>query len=372
MHVLLAGDFCDKLRVSELISQGDFASLFEDVIPFTEIADYSVINFEFPIVLTEGKPIKKCGPNLKGQKSSIDAIKYAGFNVCTLANNHILDQGEVCCMDTKRLLEESGIKTVGVGKNIYEASEILYLQKDNETLAVLNCCEHEFSIATKSSAGANPINPIQQFYKIQSARERADYVVVIIHGGHEMLQIPSPRMIETYRFFVDSGADAVINHHQHCFSGYEIYNGKPIFYGLGNLLFDHKITRKGIWHEGYMVHISFEKNKYPDYELIPYTQCQDYTGVRIASNKKTYNDTINKINALIANPKELEKVYSEWVLSSERYSKSIFTPYCSHFLLGLYKKGYLPSFITDRKRLQILNGLFCESHFDKIKMSIYK
>lgn len=61
-------------------------------------------------------------------------------------------------------------------------------------------------------------------------------------------------MVDTYRFFIDAGADAVINHHQHCISGYEHYQGKPIFYGIGNFFFPpiFKHTPKS-WNEGYMV-----------------------------------------------------------------------------------------------------------------------
>lgn len=149
--------------------------------------------------------------------------------MCTLANNHILDQGEQCCLDTKRELEKAGIDTVGVGHNIGEAGIILYKQINGETLAIINCCEHEFSIATESSAGANPINPIQQYYKVQEARQNADYVLVIVHGSHEHYQLPSPQMQEIFRFYIDAGADAVVNGHQHCYSGYEEYKGKPIF-----------------------------------------------------------------------------------------------------------------------------------------------
>lgn len=234
MKVLVAGDFCDKLRVLEYIKNKVFSSLFDRVKPIVGEADFSIVNFEFPIVLNEGKPIPKCGPNLGGKKESIDAIKYAGFNVCTLANNHILDKGEQCCLDTKRLIEESNIRTVGAGKNIEEAGSILYLRSEGKTVAIINCCEHEFSLATDSTAGANPLNPVLQYYKIQEAKNNADYILVIVHGGCEHYQYPSIRMQEVYRFFIDSGANAIINHHQHCYSGYEIYEGRPIIYGLGN------------------------------------------------------------------------------------------------------------------------------------------
>lgn len=220
MHLLIAGDFCDRYRISDLIARGNYASLFDDIKYLTEQADVSIINFEFPIVLHAGVPIAKSGPTLQGQPAAVDAVKYAGFNVCTLANNHILDQGTKCCIETRELLENAGIKTVGIGKNSAEAATVLYInQKEKGTLAIVNCCEHEFSIATDTTAGANPLNPIQQYYNIQEARTKADYVLVIVHGGHEHYALPSPRMKETYRFFIDAGADAIINHHQHCYSG---------------------------------------------------------------------------------------------------------------------------------------------------------
>ena len=51
---------------------------------------------------------------------------------------------------------------------------------------------------------------------VEEAKKKADFVLVIVHGGSEHFQLPTPRMQATYRFFVDAGADAVVNHHQHC------------------------------------------------------------------------------------------------------------------------------------------------------------
>ena len=103
MKVIIAGDFCQRYRIDEAIKKRLYGDLFDEVKPIIETADYSIVNFEFPIILdsTNAKPILKCGPNLQGTKEAVDAVKYAGFNCCTLANNHILDQGEQCCLDTK-------------------------------------------------------------------------------------------------------------------------------------------------------------------------------------------------------------------------------------------------------------------------------
>ena len=64
MNVLVAGDFCDRYRVTEEIARGGYALLFDNIATIVEQADFSIVNFEFPIVLHEEKSIAKCGPCL--------------------------------------------------------------------------------------------------------------------------------------------------------------------------------------------------------------------------------------------------------------------------------------------------------------------
>lgn len=373
MKVLIAGDYCEKYRVSECISKGNYATMFEEVKPIINKADISIVNFEFPIVKNDEDPIMKCGPNLKGQQKAVEAIKYAGFNVCTLANNHILDQGEHSCLNTKLLIDKAGLHTVGIGKNLHEARAILYLKSEDKTLAIINCCEHEFSVATANTAGANPLNPIQQYYQIRKAHKNADFVLVIVHGGHEHFQLPSLRMKETYRFFVDSGADAVVNHHQHCYSGFETYKGKPIFYGLGNFLFDHKIKRHEIWNEGYMVCLEFKKDVI-SYDIIPYTQCNDIPQIKLLSEeeKRIFNQKIKVLCDTINNDLQLQNAFNAWVERSQHSLLSLFEPYSSRIMLALYNRHLLPSFITQKRLLKLKNYVYCESHIDVLKLIIDK
>jgi poly-gamma-glutamate capsule biosynthesis protein CapA/YwtB (metallophosphatase superfamily) len=68
--------------------------------------------------------------------------------------------------------------------------------------------------------------------QIKEAKATHDKVIVIVHGGHEYYNLPSPRMQKQYRFYADQGADFVVGHHTHCISGYEVYNGVPIYYSL--------------------------------------------------------------------------------------------------------------------------------------------
>lgn len=364
--ILIAGDFCQKYRVDNIVKERRFGELFDEVKPIIEAADYSIVNFEFPIISNKqhAQPIPKCGPNLQRTLEAVEAIKYAGFKCCTLANNHILDQGEQCCIDTKDALEKAGVDTVGVGCNLNEAGITLYKEIKGETIAIINCCEHEFSIATDVSAGANPLNPIWQYYAIQEAKKKADYVLVIVHGGHEYFQLPSPRMQETYRFLIDAGADAVVNHHQHCYSGYEEYHGKPIFYGLGNFCFDNPQQRHSIWNEGYVVKLSFDK-KTVGYELISYKQCNEKPTVELLDDRAAFDKRIAELNSIIQDSAELKKSVEEYYGSTAAGLLLMHQPYENRILNKLYRMHLLPSLVSKSRYLQILNYVYCESHHDK-------
>ena len=154
------------------------------------------------------------------------------------------------------------------------------------------------------------------YRSITDARRQADYVVVIIHGGLEMYQLPTLRMKETYRFFVDAGADAVVNHHQHCFSGYEVYKGKPIFYGLGNFCFDWEGRRNSIWNQGYAITLTFSEKV--EHEIHPYVQCDECPAVCLQDNGH-YKTSIKKLNEIIADDRKLEERFSKYALE-KRFS----------------------------------------------------
>lgn len=363
MKVLVAGDFAPRERVAVQIEAGDYSCL-EQVAPIIQSADYSIVNFESPVVMQDASPIEKSGPRLSCTEKAMDCISRSGFKCVTLANNHFRDYGKAGIEDTLESCKKYGVDYVGGGNSLDEAQRIAYKEINGKTLAVINCCEHEFSVALSDASGSNPLNPIQQFYAIREARNKADYVLVIVHGGHEMWQLPSPRMQETYRFFVDVGADAVVNHHQHCYSGYEVYHGKPILYGLGNFCFDKQGYLPAQWCYGYMTNIDFSDEV--KIELIPYEQCGREPRVLLLSNLNGFNERIRCLNDIIHSPEELKK---ETALFYGRNSKSVlfaYEPYRGRIQRKLYDMGLLPSLVGKKKKLRLLNLTQCESHRDKV------
>lgn len=372
MKVLVAGDFAPVARLAKQIEEKRFPEVFPDnLCNVIKSADFSLVNFESPVAEQGYMPIPKCGPNLHCLKEATEAVKYAGFTGVTMANNHILDYGAEGLHKSVEYCRTQGLDIVGIGKNLEDANKVLYLEKDGKRLAVINCCEHEFSIATDAAAGANPLNPIRQFYAIQEAKGKADYVLVIVHGGHEHYQLPSPRMQETYRFFIDAGADAVINHHQHCYSGYEVYHHKPIFYGLGNFCFDEDGQRECSWNDGYMVKLDFV-NENIDFELIPYTQCNKTASVDLVQDKTIFSKNIAKLNETISNALLLREATERYYESTIGFYNSLIQPYNNRVLNKLFSMKILPSLFSNDKKIKLLNNINCESHLDRFIFALKK
>ena len=364
MKILIAGDFCPQDRVVKVFEQEQYDRVLGDVNQVIATTDYSIVNFECPVIKNGEKPIAKLGPNLNCSTNGMEAVKWVGFNCVTLANNHFCDYGDDGVINTLEACDKYGLDRVGGGRNIQEAAKTLYKQINGRSLAIINCCEHEFSIATDNTAGSNPVDPIVQYDAIKEARKNADYVLVIVHGGHELFQLPSLRMVKTYKFFIDAGADAVVNHHQHCFSGYEVYKEKPIFYGLGNFGFDNPTKRSGIWTEGYMVTIDFTPNV-PAFEIHPYKQCNDEPRV-VMLDRDFFNEKIEELNSIIADKDKLKTAIEEYYASSADQYCNIFEPIRNKYYFAAKQRGWAPSLITKERKLCAANYILCESHRDRL------
>ena len=368
MKILVAGDYCPQQRVSEFFDKNDFGSVLGNIQNVNNQADYAIVNFECSVCYGEETPIEKCGPNLRCNDNGVDAIKWAGFDCVTLANNHFYDYGDKGVQNTLDKCKALGIDTVGGGMNLKEASSILYKEIGEKTLAIINCCEHEFSIASESHGGSNPLNPVQQYYAIAEASKKADSVLVVVHGGHEHWQLPSPRMQETYRFFINAGADAVVNHHQHCYSGYEYYKGKPIVYGLGNFCFDEGLKKDMLWHDGYMVMIDFDNKCMID--LYPYRQCAEEADVIILKDRKIFDSEIEKLNVTIKDCEKLKKEQSRYYEKSIFSYQSLFDPINLRYVRAFQHRGWLPFMYSNKKLMQIINYISCESQRDKLLFAL--
>lgn len=374
-RILIAGDFVPQGRAAQLIAAGRSNQLFAPVKPLIEGADYSIVNLECVVADASCRPIRKAGACLKCTPDDVKALRQAGFRMVTLANNHFADYGTRGVELSLDAIRQAGLDYVGAGLNLTEASQTRFITlPDGSRCAFINCCEHEFSIATDTRAGCHPLNPVRQFRQIAQAKAQADYTIVIVHGGHEHFPLPSPRMQETYRFFIDAGADAVVGHHQHCPSGYEHYHDRPIVYGLGNFCFDRGADADSLpagWHEGYMVELLLEQGRV-DCRLHPYKQCREEAVIRPLNDRTAFDATIERLNAVITEPAQLKRAVEDYYDQCVGEALGIHEPWPNivHVLRALLR--LVRPDLLSHHRYAARNQVCCESHLDKLRHALLR
>jgi poly-gamma-glutamate synthesis protein (capsule biosynthesis protein) len=370
VKILVTGDFCPLQRYESQMSK-PVIDVLGGFHYFIKEADFTFTNLECPI--TDFKtPIKKTGPPLKTNTKAVEFLKSAGINYVTLANNHIMDYGNIGLEDTLQSLKAKKINYLGAGASFEEASKPMVIEQNGLKIAILNFAENEWSTTLNDSPGASPINPVRNYKSIQRARKIVEKVIVISHGGHEMFSYPSPRMKELFRFYVDAGADAVLNHHTHCISGFEIYNKAPIFYSLGNFLFDNKTFRNNIWNEGMAVKLKISKDNV-SFKIIHFNQANDNAVLELCNDKENHERDIRlgKINDVIQDDSRLSDEFNLWVKSQKKMFNAYIEPRSSRLLRIFQSQKILPSLWSKRKKMFLLNLIKCESHQD-ILVSILK
>jgi len=161
MIILIAGDLVPTQVNNALFENGNVVSLLgKDLLSFWNSADIRIFNLEVPLVDMEA-PIDKWGHNLAAPISTIKGIQDIKPSLITLANSHIMDQGIQGLISTTNDLKNCKIPYVGVGNNLKEANRSYILEYDGIKIEVYACTEHEFSIATESSPGANPFDSLE-------------------------------------------------------------------------------------------------------------------------------------------------------------------------------------------------------------------
>lgn len=367
IEIFIAGDFYGGNRVGDLIDKKLYSKLYGHLLNVIKTSDISIVNLESPLFSDSLKQITKTGPALKAETNVIEALEYAGFNILTLANNHILDYGEIGLNSTIKLIKESSLDYVGAGKSLIESKEVKQLKIKDKRISVINFCENEWSIATSEKGGAAPFDIIENYKDISKAKEQSEYVIVVFHGGIENHNLPSLNLKKTMRFFVDAGADAIVCHHTHCVSGYEIYKEKPIFYGLGNFIFDMNGKRNSFWNIGMAIKLKLGSKI--GFQIFPFKQCDKYAGITMLNQSEEINfyDSINQMNTIIKDQFKLEKSFDNWALKMEKTYDGFLQPFSNRYIKGLFNRGFLPSLLKKYNYLLLLNIIRCESHHDVLK-----
>lgn len=349
-------DFLGDISLSEWETDSShMIEVAEKVNSFLAEADYRIANLEFPIVLNENSgPIDKFGPNLKCNKEVIPFLDKLHVDGYTLANNHIGDYGIEGIRDTIGTLNHLKREYVGVADEYGELYEPLRKEIRGIRISIFSICENEFGVVHNDRIGAAGYNKRIAKQSIEEESTKADYVIIIFHGGNEHNPFPSPGQKLRYRELVEFGADAVIGMHTHCPQGYEIYRGAPIIYSVGNFFFPRACeTPFATWTIGYVTRLTFKKEKRTEVQVIPY-KFDIYGNQFSALNQQYFEKYLDEISLVIQNEEYLNAVYRAW---SSMSGKTYFEQMCK-----------CANQIEDRKKLALVKNLFsCESHNELLK-----
>ena len=234
IRLFFAGDFCSKPSTARIEVSDDLKDRIQS-------CDIRVVNFEVPL-----KPEVIDLPPLKRERfyQNDDVpgfLRGLGFNLFSLANNHAFDWGEEGFKKTKTALGDDAFGA-GTYDDAYKVKVVEIKGKKIGFLALsFAAYTGVFNDVTKHDGlGCAYINDLRVNHVILAAKKEVDYLFVLPHDGIEYIDIPLPETIARYRDFIDYGADGVIGTHPHCPQGWETYREKPIFYSLGNFLFNSK------------------------------------------------------------------------------------------------------------------------------------
>ena len=275
------GDIMMGRRIASNIEKqgGNYMTVLEEVAPVLSNADIVFANVEAPFTdRTKGLVgIKEGGKYvLKNPLKSFEAFKMCGFNLVSLANNHILDYYKEGVLDTYKLFEENGIAHSGTGENLDKAREPAIMQKNGIKAGLLSYTDmaevvYKGNPPLSFVAGQNKfgVAPKKRDYIIEDIKKTkplVDLLIISLHWGIEESFDIADYQIKLAHEIIDSGADIIFGHHPHQFQGIEIYDGKPIFYSLGNFVFDQNDPEN---QESFIATLKYEETELKDLKLLP-------------------------------------------------------------------------------------------------------
>ncbi len=327
MKLLFAGDIAFNYIKGEYPGNEAVKRSVERVLPAFEAADFRMINLENPLCDIPCDPIIKSGPNLISETDFVQYLNELGIDLAGLANNHTGDYGETAIKETMNCLNANNIPFIGAGANIEEAYRAYRFEKEGIKVSVIACCENEFGVADETHYGVAGFELGRVVKTIKEEKKVSDYVIFNFHGGNEQNPFPSPKKHDLYRHLTDIGADAVIAMHTHCPQGYEIYNGKPIVYSMGNFYFPERNTErkpnyKSAWFFGYLSELDVTKNGI-ELKIHPYHFSNEEHCVYLleGESRERFMKYMEELCAPIADRKRIKDLFNIWsTMAGVRYS----------------------------------------------------
>ncbi len=169
--------------------------------------------------------------------SLIPMLQQAGFRAMGISNNHAHDLGPKGVLDTAAALQQGGLEAIS-----FEQSPVFVTVAGHKVAVIA------VSTVPGRDGAKEEISSVAMRQKLRLARNLAELVILSIHWGSELLEWPNQQQQDMAAWLVANGADVIMGHHPHVVQDAQCISGKPVFYSLGNHLFDQKYpaTKQGL------------------------------------------------------------------------------------------------------------------------------
>ena len=241
LNIIFTGDILLDRGVRRVINQHGVDHLFSEGIDSVfRSAQIVVGNLECPATKIEAPVFKQF--IFRAEPEWLEALKKHGITHLNMANNHTIDQGREGLMDTRKNIVAAGMVPIGAGANMQEASEPVLLASTPRKVWLVPslrlALENYAYLPDKPCVSQEPMDSLlQRVHRLRQIDSTA-VILVSLHWGGEHTLKPVPRQRHEAHQLILAGADALICHHTHTLQTIEQFKGKPIYYSIGNFIFD--------------------------------------------------------------------------------------------------------------------------------------
>lgn len=197
-------------------------------------------NLECPATKIQQRVYKRF--MFRAEPEWLQTLKKHGITHLNLANNHSIDQGREGLLDTKRNIEQAGMVAVGAGRNMQEAAAPVLLAEQPRRVYLLVSqrlpLENFAYLPDRPCVSQESMDSLCARIRWLKEQEPDCYVIVNVHWGWEHHMEPTLKQRQEAHRMVCAGADLIIGHHTHTLQTVETWQETPIYYSLGNFIFD--------------------------------------------------------------------------------------------------------------------------------------
>ena len=241
LTVVLTGDILLDRGVRRVIEHHGVGHLFSDGVDSVfQSAQVVVGNLECPATKIQAPVFKRY--IFRAEPEWLDTLRQHGITHLNLANNHSIDQGREGLLDTRQNILAAGMVPIGAGANMSEASEpVLLAEQPRKVWLVPSlrlALENYAYLTDKPCVSQEPMDSLLSRVHRLRQQDSTAVIIVSLHWGAEHKLEPVPRQRHDAHMLIKTGADLLVCHHTHTLQTIEDYSGHPIYYSVGNFIFD--------------------------------------------------------------------------------------------------------------------------------------